>query len=123
MSIAPNRPRLLRLATGAAVIGALALAACGKEGSLERPAPLFGAKAKSDFAAEKKREQRQARANQHGAASGDPAPPAPDYGQGNPALDPQRASPPPGAASNPFSNPNAGGLFPDPAANPNALPR
>jgi hypothetical protein len=123
MSIASNRPRLLRLATGAALIGALALGACGKEGSLERPAPLFGAKAKNDFAAEKKREQRQALANRQGATSGDPAPPAPDYGQGDPALDPLRASPTPGAAPNPFSDPNAGGLFQDPAANPNALPR
>jgi len=123
MNIDLNRQPLFRLAAGAALIGALALGACGKEGSLERPAPLFGAKAKSDFAAEKKREQQQALANRRGATNGDPAPPPPDYGQGDPALDPQRADPTPGAAPNPFSNPNAGGLFPDPAANPNALPR
>jgi hypothetical protein len=123
MSIDPTRPPLLRLATGVALIGALALAACGKEGSLERPAPLFGAKAKSDFAAEKKREQRQALANRRGDNGGDPAPPAPDYGQGDPALDPLRAAPPPGAAPNPFSNPNPGGLLQDPVGNPNALPR
>ena len=123
MSIAPNRLALFRLATGAALIGALALAGCGKEGSLERPAPLFGAKAKADFAAEKKREQRQALADRRGATSGDPPPPAPDYGQGDPALNPMRASPTPGAAPNPFDNPNSGGLLQDPAANPNALPR
>jgi hypothetical protein len=123
MRIHPNRPTLARLAAGAALIGALALGACGKEGSLDRPAPLFGSKAKSDYTAEKKREARQARANRSGDNGGDPAPPAPDYGQGDPSLDPQRAAPTPGAAPNPFSNPNAGGLLQDPVANPNALPR
>jgi hypothetical protein len=114
---------LSRLAACSALIGALALGACGKLGALDRPAPLFGSKAKADYAAEKKREQRQARANRAGDTGGDPAPPAPDYGQGDPALDPQRASPTPGAASSPFDNPNAGGLLQDPVANPNALPR
>ncbi len=123
MSIHPSRLSLTRLAAGAALIGALALGACGRQSLLERPAPLFGTKAKADYAAEKKREARQARANRSGAPAGDPAPPAPDYGRGDPGLDPMRASPPPGAAPNPFSNPNSGGLFQDPAANPNALPR
>lgn len=112
-----------RLAACSVLVGALALGACGKLGSLDRPAPLFGSKAKADYAAEKKREQQQARANAAGANPGDPAPPPPDYGQGDPALDPTRASPVPGAAPNPFSNPNSGGLFQDPVANPNALPR
>jgi predicted small lipoprotein YifL len=31
----------------------LALSGCGKQGSLERPAPLFGAKAKAQYNAEK----------------------------------------------------------------------
>ena len=123
MSTHPTRPTLATLAAGATLIGALALGACGKEGSLDRPAPLFGAKAKADYAAEKQREARQALANRRGAAAGDPAPPPPDYGQGDPALDPPRASPTPGAAPSPFENPNSGGLLQDPAANPNALPR
>ncbi len=118
MSLHPTR-----LAAAAALIGALALGACGKQGALDRPAPLFGSKAKSDYDAEKKREARQAQANRRGDTGGDPAPPAPDYGQGDPALDPQRAAPTPGAAPNPFNNPNSGGLLQDPAANPNALPR
>ncbi|HUO22288.1 MAG TPA: hypothetical protein VMU59_07205 [Caulobacteraceae bacterium] len=112
-----------KLTLCAALLGALALSACGKVGSLDRPAPLFGRKDKAEYAAEKKREQMQARANRAGDKGGDPAPPAPDYGQGDPTLDPARAAPTPGAASNPFSNPNSGGLMQDPVANPNALPR
>jgi hypothetical protein len=114
---------LARLALSAAVLGALALGACGKVGSLDRPQPLFGRKDKAEYAAEKKREQMQARANRAGDKGGDPAPPPPDYGQGDPALAPTRAAPVPGAESNPFSNPNSGGLMQDPVANPNALPR
>jgi len=93
------------------------LGACGKVGSLDRPAPLFGHKDST------RAELRKARRAADKAKAGDPAPPAPDYGQGDPALDPQRASPVPGAEPNPFSNPNAGGLLQDPVANPNALPR
>lgn len=49
----PVRPAtLLILLAGAAV----ALSACGKVGELERPAPLWGAKAKADYAAHQKAE-------------------------------------------------------------------
>jgi hypothetical protein len=112
-----------KAALGAALIGALMLGACGKVGSLDRPAPLFGRKDKAEYAAEKKREQQQARMNRSGDKGGDPAPPPPDYGQGDPSLAPARADPPPGAANNPFGNSNSGGVFQDPVANPNALPR
>ena len=112
-----------KTALSAALIGALMLGACGKVGSLDRPAPLFGRKDKAEYAAEKKREQIQARMNRAGDKGGDPAPPPPDYGQGDPALDPTRAAPVPGAAANPFSNSNSGDLMQDPVANPNALPR
>lgn len=40
------------LAIGAA---ALALGACGKQGDLERPGPLWGEKAKADYAAEQRK--------------------------------------------------------------------
>ena len=40
----------------AALTAALALAGCGKTGQLERPAPLFGEKAKADYKAEKVKE-------------------------------------------------------------------
>jgi hypothetical protein len=112
-----------KLAICLALTGALTMGACGKVGSLDRPAPLFGKKDTAQYAAEKKREQEQARANRAGNTGGDPAPPAPDHGQGDPALDPERAAPTPGAAPNPFGNPNSGDLLQDPEANPNALPR
>jgi predicted small lipoprotein YifL len=37
----------------ALLAAALALAGCGKTGSLEQPAPLFGAKAKADYDAKR----------------------------------------------------------------------
>ena len=116
-------PDLKTVSISSALILALGLGACGKVGSLDRPAPLFGSNAKAQYAAEKKREHQQAIANRAGDKGSDQPPPAPDYGQGNPTLDPQRAAPTPGAASNPFSNPNSGGVFQDPVADPNALPR
>ena len=115
-----------KLSICSALIVAVALSsslgACGKVGSLDRPAPLFGRKAKAEYAAEKRRERAQRRANKAGDKGGDPAPPAPDYGQGDPSLAPMRASPVPGAANNPFGNSSPGGLMQDPVANPNALP-
>jgi hypothetical protein len=35
------------------LLGALCLAACAKVGTLDRPAPLFGEKAKADYRAQK----------------------------------------------------------------------
>lgn len=48
----------LRRAAGAAVLfaAALSLAACGKQGVLEQPAPLFGARAKAEYEARKAQE-------------------------------------------------------------------
>ena len=40
-----------RILIAAGLIAALALAACGKQGELDRPAPLFGAKAKAEYEA------------------------------------------------------------------------
>jgi predicted small lipoprotein YifL len=37
-----------------AVIASVALVGCGKRGTLERPPPLWGAKAKADYEAQKK---------------------------------------------------------------------
>jgi hypothetical protein len=111
------------ISVSSALVLALALGACGKVGSLDRPAPLFGANAKKEYAAEKKREHDQALANRAGDKGSNTPPPPPDYGQGDPTLDPQRATPVPGAATNPFSNTNSGGVFQDPVADPNALPR
>lgn len=49
-----SRNRILNVVALAAV--ATALAACGKQGVLERPAPLFGAHAKAQYEAEKAQE-------------------------------------------------------------------
>ena len=37
-----------------ALVAALALTACGKQGDLDRPAPLWGDKAKADYAAQQR---------------------------------------------------------------------
>jgi hypothetical protein len=41
-----------------AVLGVVALAACGKQGVLERPAPLFGSQARAEYEAERAQEAR-----------------------------------------------------------------
>ncbi len=113
-----------RLLACAALAGALMLGACGKQGELERPAPLFGAKAKAEYRAEKRREARARRAARQGQQEAEPAAKPTDYGQGDPSLDPMRAAPVPGAAPSPFDHSGGGGgVLPDPFSNPNAQPR
>jgi len=51
--------RLVTSLAALAVLG-LALSGCGKQGRLERPAPLFGAKAKAQYNAEKTLQANQA---------------------------------------------------------------
>jgi predicted small lipoprotein YifL len=46
------RPHIARLGLAAALLASVSLAACGKLGELEQPAPLFGDKAKADYAAQ-----------------------------------------------------------------------
>ena len=102
----------------------LALAACGKEGSLDKPAPLFGAKAKAEYKAEQDREAAEAKKQARGDNSvPNPAPATPAYDRGDPALDPIRAAPPVGAPPTPYDSSTLGGVLPDPYANPNAQPR
>jgi hypothetical protein len=114
----------MALALSAALATAACLAACGKEGSLDRPAPLFGAKAKAEYKAEQDREAAEARKQARGDNSvPNPAPAAPDYSRPDPALDPLRASPPPGAPRTPFDRTSPGGVLPDPYANPNSTPQ
>ena len=49
---------LRRVLMMAAFAGAAALAGCGKQGVLEQPPPLFGARAKADYQARKAQEAR-----------------------------------------------------------------
>src|SRR5580704_3278723 len=45
---------IARPALAAAFLASLALAGCGKLGDLEQPAPMFGAQAKADYAAQRR---------------------------------------------------------------------
>ena len=57
-----TRGLILALAVGAMALG---LAACGKQGDLERPAPLWGEKAKADYEAQKRKDaEERAKASQ-----------------------------------------------------------
>ena len=51
---------LSRAVLAAALTLATGLAGCGKQGVLQQPAPLFGSKAKADYAAQKAQEARDA---------------------------------------------------------------
>ncbi len=55
-----SRNQGLRRGVSAAVLfaAAISLCACGKQGALEQPAPLFGSKAKADYEARKAQEAR-----------------------------------------------------------------
>jgi predicted small lipoprotein YifL len=57
MSRTTVNPRLGRLAAGAIGLLAVSLAGCGKIGPLEQPAPLFGARAKAQYQADKQAAQ------------------------------------------------------------------
>jgi hypothetical protein len=114
-----------RLLIPALIISSLALAACGKQGELDRPAPLFGERAKAQYQAEKraaaaaKTESTGSSANSQGIANS----PYPDgSGSTDPALQPSRSSPTPGEPPNPAGT-HSGGVLPDPYANPNTTPR
>ena len=78
-----SRNQALRLALlAAAFAGAGALAGCGKQGVLKQPPPLFGARAKADYDAQKAQEARdeeqrsavEARSGQADQSAGDNAP-------------------------------------------------
>lgn len=109
---------------GALSLLALDLAACGKQGSLDRPGPLFGGNGSSA------RAQRAAAARANEQANPTPGTTSQtngDYSQASdgakdPALQPFRANPPPGAP-NPFGQPQSAGVLPDPYNDPNRVPR
>lgn len=116
------RPSLLRIGlAGALGLSFLGLAACGKQGQLDRPGPLF---------AGSHRAMRDAAARANNENNGDTSATSQtngDYTQANdgakdPALIPQRTAPPPGAINNGLSG-SAGGVLPDPYADPNRAPR
>ncbi|HZZ36986.1 MAG TPA: hypothetical protein VFE03_14785 [Caulobacteraceae bacterium] len=79
----------------------LSLSACGKQGTLERPAPLWGAK-REQYQAEQR-----AKAEQQNLKPGESAPP----------VMPPRSAPMPGAKPDP-SQSAPPGVLPDPYARP-----
>jgi hypothetical protein len=94
------RPFAAFLLAGAA---ALTLSACGKQGELERPAPLWGAKR----AAYEREKAAEARAKEATSKPGEAAPP----------VMPARSAPMPGAKPDP-SQSAPPGVLPDPYARP-----
>ncbi|MBS0410906.1 MAG: hypothetical protein JSR86_13400 [Proteobacteria bacterium] len=89
-----SRPRLPALpvpALAALALAALTLSACGKVGELERPAPLWGDKAKADYEAQQKAdaEAKGRQDAQDRAARGHPAPLPPDSAPSAGPSDPQ----------------------------------
>src|ERR1700761_8393556 len=112
---------IFRLLTSVALIGLLGLAACGKQGQLDRPGPVFGSK----------------RAQREAADRANTAPPSPDGsatsqtngdytqasdGAKDPALAPIRSNPRLGMPPSPLGSQSGGGL-PHPLAGPNRAPR
>jgi hypothetical protein len=109
------------------VLGLLALdlAACGKQGSLDRPGPLFGSESAQNRAmrAAATRANNEAKPDSTGTTSQTNG----DYSQASdgakdPALVPFRSNPPPGAPY-PQGVPPSGGVLPNPITDPNRVPR
>jgi hypothetical protein len=107
--------RRLMIVSGAALI-ALCTSACGKQGDLERPAPMWGAKARAEYEAQK-RQQADTKTRE---AQGNQIDTLPDEGPGsdpyaNPA--PPRTQPIQGRQPSPLGEEQPGAL-PDPYARP-----
>jgi len=107
--------RHLVLLTAGALLAA-PLGACGKQGDLERPAPLWGAQAKAEYEAQK-RQQADVKSKE---AQGNQIETLPDEGPGgnpftNPA--PPRTVPIPGAHPSPTEQGQPGAM-PSPYAQP-----
>ena len=116
-----------RLLIPAVLLATLGLAACGKQGLLERPAPLFGESARAEYFRAQRAAARangESNANQSATSqtNGDLTQ-APDGGSKDPALRPMRSDPPVGMQSGPFGTRSMSGVLPDPFADPNRTPR
>jgi predicted small lipoprotein YifL len=101
-------------AAGLALI--VALAACGRQGELERPGPLWGAKAKAEYSAQK-RAQAEAASNAAAANQVEPIPDQALQPYANPASTPHD-QPVPGAGPSPTGSTQPGGVIPNPFGQP-----
>jgi hypothetical protein len=111
---------LVRRATLAAVLtgaAGLALAACGRVGPLDQPAPLYGAKAKADYQAKKEAQAAAAKASKDQDEPESLAPDTPGLGSPNAMPDNLRTSPAPGMRPGPDAPPPAN-VLPDPYNRP-----
>lgn len=113
-----------RLLVCASLVGVLGLAACGKQGTLDRPGPLFRG-ARSQARAERAAAARANDQPNHDTAAtsqtnGDYS--QPSDGAKDPALLPFRTSPPAGSITAPGAG-GGNGVLPDPFADPNRAPR
>jgi hypothetical protein len=104
--------RSLAILAGMTLLAAVPLAGCGKQGALERPAPLFGSRARAEYEAQRAQDARDAaqRAAQTGGevqpAPGNSPPTTREVRDPNQRLDPASAAPLPGAP-NPFGGPTS----------------
>jgi hypothetical protein len=115
-----------RLLIPVVLLAVLTLGACGKQGMLDRPAPLFGSQARADYLREKRAADRangESNANQSATSQTNGDYSVPGDGSKDPALKPLRSDPIPGATPNPFGPRPMGGVLPDPYADPNTAPR
>lgn len=106
-----HRSRRLAVLACVSLMAAGALAGCGKQGSLERPGPLFGSRARAEYEAEQAQNARDAaqRAAQRGDTQlppGDPPPSTREIRDPNQRLAPASSAPLPGAP-NPFGGPTS----------------
>lgn len=106
--------RALTLA-GLGLAAAVALAGCGRQGELDRPGPMWGAKEKAAFAAQK-RAQAEAASNAAAANQVEPVPDQDLQPYTNPATTPHD-QPVPGAPPSP-TGANPGGVIPNPFGQP-----
>lgn len=97
------------------------LVGCGKQGELDRPAPLIGKAQAGPGQAKLTRDAAAARARGDGAANSDPPAPQSVDEVRNQGLPTQRERPIPGVSQGPNS-PGPPGVLPDPVPRPGSIP-
>jgi predicted small lipoprotein YifL len=100
--------------TLAALSGVAAVAACGKQGDLERPGPMWSAQSKAEASAQKRN---QADAASNAAAANQPIGPQSPAVVPYTTTDPLSSAPIPGERTNPSGAPQQGAM-PNPGQGP-----